>query len=163
MDSHITQTLLPIHASSFIFANSHLIYFVNATHLQLCVTPWCLLSTPNPLRIQQLSIPAKPPDSLLLSILRLFFGAFSDAPSFCVSKWIPPQWWGMWCKSSDRGTLISEIYPGGLLPASSASVQTVNFLTTMTRITAQSFSVCSHSMSHPFMPLHFFISLSVSP
>lgn len=62
----------------------------------------------------------------------------------------------MWCESSDRGTLISEIHPGGLCPASSLSVQTLNFPTKTTRITAQPFS--SHSISHPLM-----LSLYLSP
>lgn len=51
------------------------------------------------------------------------------------------------------GTLISEIHPGGLCPASSVSVQTLNFLTKTTRITAQPFAI---SGSLPSMLLLFF-------
>lgn len=81
-------------------------------------------------------------------------------PSFCVSKWIPPWWWRMWCESSVRGTLISEIHPGGLCPASLVSVQTVNFLAETTRIAAQPFapSFSSHSITHPLMPRALFIT-----
>lgn len=65
----------------------------------------------------------------------------------------------MWCESSVRGTLISEIHPGGLCPASSVSVQTLNFLTKTTRITAQPFSVCLFSLHlPPFNALAFYIS-----
>lgn len=68
----------------------------------------------------------------------------------------------MWCESSDRGTLISEIHPGGLCPASLLSVQTLNFPTKATRITAQPFARCfsSHTISQPLMLLLFFLSLS---
>lgn len=65
----------------------------------------------------------------------------------------------MWCESSVRGTLISEIHPGGLSPASSVSVQTLNFLTRTTRITAQPFAVCLLSLHlPPFSALALFIS-----
>ena len=69
----------------------------------------------------------------------------------------------MWCESSDRGTLISEIHPGGLCPASSLSVQTLNFPTKTTRITAQPFTrlLSSHYISQPFI-LSLYISLPPS-
>lgn len=127
----------------FIPVNVHTVY-------SLCVS---LQYASAPQRLEPLSIPAKPPDRLLLSIFCQFSPVLSVAPSFFVSKWIPPWWYGMWCESSDRGTLISEIHPGGLCPALSLSVQTLNFPTKTSRITAQPFtlSFLSHTISPPHL------------
>ena len=102
---------------------------------------------------------------VLLSIFCQFSSFSSRLPLFSMRvNEIPPWWYGMWCESSDRGTLILAIHPGGLCPASSLSVQTQKFPTKTTWITAQVFtpSLSSHSISHlsSSRPIYLFSSLS---
>lgn len=136
--------------------------YIHTVYLPLCVSLRYAISTPNhrPSESSTAFNSYKASRQAFAFHFCLFSPALSVAASFCVSKWIPPWWQGMWCESSDRGTLISEIHPGGLCPASSLSVQTLNFPTKTTRITAQPFGLFLISLHLP--PFNA-LALSITP
>lgn len=90
------------------------------------------------------------------------FFALCDSIIMWVNESPPPphDGRGMWCENNNGGTLILQIHPAGLCPASSFTVQAQNFPTKTTRIMAQAPTLLHPSISLSLLSSMFFLSSS---